>query len=199
MRHRRWNLIRVVLVILTMFSTLFAALILAIDRASQHDDAQPADAILVLGAGVLSNGAPSPALIARTEHGISLYEQGYAPLLAFTGGVGEYPLAESEAAIEIALARGMPADALLGEADSHTTVQNLNYIAPLLRSHNVRRIIFVTSPFHAWRARHIVEGAGFEAHSSPAPADPTEARPFARAYHISRESILSVLYFLFGI
>jgi uncharacterized SAM-binding protein YcdF (DUF218 family) len=199
MHPRRRTLLRLALAVLDGCAAAFGALILTINQAGYHDDARPADAILVLGAGVLANGDPSPALRARVEHALTLYDQGYAPLIAFTGGEGQHPPAESAVAVRMALASGAPPDAILSEAESHTTAQNVANIAPLLRAHGVRRVLMVTSPFHSWRARHMLEDAGFEVYASPAMDDPAEYRPVARAYYVTREGVVSVLYFLFGI
>src|SRR5688572_4037067 len=51
------------------------------------DEAQPVDAIVVLGAAQY-DGRPSPVLKARLDHALDLYQQGYGRQMILTGGVG---------------------------------------------------------------------------------------------------------------
>src|SRR6476646_8480395 len=73
-----------------------------------RDEAQRADAIVVLGAAQY-NGKPSPVLKARLDHALELHQAGIAPLLVVTGGIGSGDR-ESEATVErrYLLARGIP-------------------------------------------------------------------------------------------
>ncbi len=55
------------------------------------DEAQPADAIIVLGAAEY-RGRPSPVLEARLNHALILYLKGLAPRVITTGGAGGDPV-----------------------------------------------------------------------------------------------------------
>ena len=55
-----------------------------------HDQAQPADAIIVLGAAQY-NGRPSPVLKARLDHAYELFKDGYAHAIITTGSYGPDP------------------------------------------------------------------------------------------------------------
>ena len=66
---------------------LFLKLCFDIDRQGRMDQAQPADAIVVLGAQVLLNGQAGPDLEPRTAHAVSLYQAGLAPRIICTGGL----------------------------------------------------------------------------------------------------------------
>ena len=57
-------------------------------RQARTDEAQKADAIVVLGAAQYW-GRPSPVLRARLDHALDLYQQGLAPSIITTGGLGE--------------------------------------------------------------------------------------------------------------
>ncbi len=193
-RTVRWALAAVA-VLLTMYSSY----LLTINHASHEDHRQPADAILVLGAGVAGSGSPSSALVARVKHAVMLYRAGYAPLIALTGGAHDERPTEADVAYRIARRMGIPEDALIIETASQTTTQNAANIAPLLRARGVRSVIVVTSPFHAMRSQCIVEGEGFTVYMSPAPQDPAERRPWYRVYYIVRESVLIPIHWLFGL
>src|SRR3989449_4767832 len=55
-----------------------------------RDEAQPADAIVILGAAQY-NGRPSPVLKARLDHAFDLYRGEYAHAIITTGGYGPRP------------------------------------------------------------------------------------------------------------
>ena len=197
--HVLWQIVRQALAILGIVCTLYGGFLHTINNAAHEDQRQPADAILVMGGGVAGEGAPSPALVARVKHAVMLYREGYAPLIALTGGAqGDGPT-EAEVAYRIARRMGTPEEALVIEATSQTTQQNVTAIAPLLRARGVQSVIVVTSPFHTLRSRMIVQGEGFTAWVSPTPQDPAERRPWYRIYYILRESILILVHGLFGI
>ena len=97
-----------------------------------------ADAALVLGAAVW-NGQPSPVFAERIHHAITLYQRGQVRSLVFTGGVGSGDTAaEGTVAARYAIARGVPAEAVLVEAASRTTWDNLALAQPLLAANGLR-------------------------------------------------------------
>lgn len=187
------------LIILTVLCFAYSSYLLTINHAAYQDERQPADAILVLGAGVTRTGSPSSALIARVKHAVMLYREGYAPLIVLTGGARDARPTEADVAYRIARRMGVPAEAIIVEATSQTTTQNIVTVAPSLRERDVRSVIVVTSPFHAMRSRIIVHGEGFTVYMSPAPQDPAERRPQHRVYYILRESVLIPAHVLFGL
>jgi uncharacterized SAM-binding protein YcdF (DUF218 family) len=156
------------------------------------------DAILMLGAGVHHDGTPSPALRARVDQAARLYDAGYAPLIALTGGSIDGKPAEALVAYQVLIEQGIPPDAILLEDQSQTTAQNVRYITPLLKERGVRSILLVTSPFHIWRARAMIGDAGFTVLVSPPPDDPAESQPQVRLWYVTREIGAWFLYQLFG-
>jgi uncharacterized SAM-binding protein YcdF (DUF218 family) len=104
--------------IAVFFSLLLAWLIFsayAVASFGNNSYEKPADAIIVLGAAIFGT-QPSPVFRERINHGIDLYQKGYAPVIIFTGGTGEgQPLAESDVAKQYAEKRGIPSDKLLIE------------------------------------------------------------------------------------
>ena len=192
------RLLRAVLIALVAALSGFAGLIAAIQITSGMDETRPADAVLLLGAGVTAQGKASPALLARINHAAWLYHSGLAPIIAVTGGAVVGPVPEAEVARDLLLARGLPTEAILYESTSRSTAENVAYIAPLLAEHGVESVLLVTSPFHLWRARAITEAAGLTVLLSPAPDDPAETRPWMRAWYVLREGGAWILFTLFG-
>jgi uncharacterized SAM-binding protein YcdF (DUF218 family) len=191
------RLIRAALLVAILLGGLFDFLLLTINRTGQQDQTRPADAILIPGSGVNYDGSPSPNFLARIEHGLRLYQEGYAPLIALTGGSRREELREeARVAEEILLARGVPPEAILVEDRSQSTEENIAYVAPLLRERGVESVLLVTSPFHEWRAGHLAEDSGFTVYHAPVPDDPAKSLPWRRARYMTREVGASLLYFL---
>ena len=74
------------LVLLAAVTVYTVALVMVL-VVSQQDQRRAVDAIVVLGAAQY-NGRPSPVLRARLDHALRLYNEGYAPRIVVTGGVG---------------------------------------------------------------------------------------------------------------
>ena len=142
----------------------------SIIRFGEANSSRKANAIVVLGAAV--NGKkPSPVFEERIRHSVTLFQQGMAPVLLFTGGRSDGDhLAESEAARDFAIALGVPASAILIETRSHTTQQNLSEASLLLSGPEKKNsIIIVSDPLHMKRAAGMANDLGFTVFSSPTP------------------------------
>lgn len=137
----------------------------------ERDQAAPADAIVVLGAAAY-DAQPSPVFEARIEHGLALYREGYAKTLIFTGGYGgsRARFSESQVARRYALRNGIPESAILIEARSRTTYDNLVEARRLMFEHNLRRVIVVSDPLHMARALRLSRELGIDALGSPTPS-----------------------------
>jgi uncharacterized SAM-binding protein YcdF (DUF218 family) len=95
---------------------------------------------------------------ARVDTAVSLWKQGFAPLLIFSGG-SEDPqsVASAELMKRAAIAAGVPADAILVEPASATTEENAARVAELMTARHIRTAILVTSPYHQRRAAMLFE------------------------------------------
>lgn len=136
-----------------------------------HDEAAPADAIIVLGAAAY-DAKPSPVFEERIRHGLDLYRRGYAPVLIFTGGYGGAGarFSESQVARRYALRQQVPKDAILIETVSRTTRQNLIEAQLLMREHHLQRVIIVSDPLHMARALRLSRELGIDALASSTPS-----------------------------
>lgn len=125
------------------------------------DDAGPADAIVVLGAGVIGDCGANRYAVRRVLHGTRLWRQHQAPFVMFTGGrAGDCTAAEAMAALARDI--GVPTDAIRVERASQSTRENATMTAPLLRGWGVRRILLVTDRLHMRRAAAVFRQQGFE-------------------------------------
>jgi uncharacterized SAM-binding protein YcdF (DUF218 family) len=113
----------------------------------------------------------------RLKEAARLHREGQVRLIVLTGaGVGgDSALAMREFA-EHRL--GVPASALLLEARSTTTRENLDFVAPLLRESRLRRVALVTSSSHMSRALRTARRRVPEVEWRPVPVD--DAGPRAR-------------------
>lgn len=127
----------------------------------------PADAALVLGAAVLGD-APSPVLVERLRHAQDLLDSGDVKAIVVTGGRSpEDELTEAEASRDWLLAQGVPADAILLENASRTTIENLKLAKPVLAEHDLDSVLIVSDPLHMRRAVLIAERLGIASAPSP--------------------------------
>jgi uncharacterized SAM-binding protein YcdF (DUF218 family) len=141
---------------------LEAPLVIGSRGAPAATSAEPADAIVVLGAPLAADGGLSAVLAERVRAGIELWRAGAAPRLVMSGGrTRGAARAEAEVMAEAARAGGVPDDALVVEAVSLTTAANAREVACLVP--RGARIWVVTQPFHGRRARRLFRRAGLDA------------------------------------
>jgi uncharacterized SAM-binding protein YcdF (DUF218 family) len=115
--------------------------------------AQAGDAIVVLGC------RSAAGLRRRLDRGVSLFQQGAAPLLLLSGG-GSGRVPEAEIMRHMARDRGVPQAALLVETGSHDTVGNARETARLLRARGGRSVLLVSDRAHLPRAALLFRLAG---------------------------------------
>ena len=97
---------------------------------------------------------------ARTNTAVSLWKQGFAPLIVFSGSALD-PDSVSSAEImrREALRQGVPENATVIEPASATTEDNATEVAKLMVDRKLRSAILVTSPYHQRRADLLFERA----------------------------------------
>ncbi|MEN0040732.1 MAG: YdcF family protein [Pseudomonadota bacterium] len=130
---------------------------------------RPADAIVVLGAAVWQGGEPSPTLLRRAHHAISLFLEGLAPVLVLSGGLGRNPPTEAKAMRDICRHAGICDDVLLLEERSTSTFENVQFSADLLWQRGASSVIVVSDDFHLPRATMCFRYLGFDTQRSAAP------------------------------
>ena len=111
----------------------------------------PPRTALVLGAAVRPDGTASPTLALRVAHAVALWRAGEVERICLTGGQGRHGAPEAHVARALALAAGVPPDALLVEDRSVTTFENIAFARPLLDG----PIVLVSNRWHLPRARLI--------------------------------------------
>ena len=129
-----------------------------------------ADAAIVLGAAVWAE-QPSPVFEERILHAIDLYKAGAIDYIIFTGGRGKGDLlSEAEAGEAYAVAAGVPAHAIMIEALSPVTYENLKNAQRLGQERGLSTYLIVSDPLHMKRSLEMAHDLGMSAYPSPTPS-----------------------------
>lgn len=136
--------------------------------AARADQTDPVEAIVVLGAAQY-DGSPSPALEARLDHAVELWDRQVAPIIVVTGGnrPGDR-FTEATASATYLHDQGVPDDAILREVDGTSSYESLAATARFLRERGVDEVVLVSEPFHSLRLQGIAAEVGLDAAVSPA-------------------------------
>lgn len=164
------NVIKITVVCLVAALVLYLVLTaVSIRNYGKVDEKQVSDTVIVLGAGT-ANGEVSPVYRERINHGIWLYENGYAGYLILTGGTGEgNEKSDAFAAKQYAVEQGVPEEVILLEEKSTITEENLENSKLIMEENDLQTAIIVSDPLHMKRAMLMAEDYGITAYSSPTP------------------------------
>ncbi|RYG65872.1 YdcF family protein [bacterium] len=166
---------------------LVAVALLLVDYGSK-DRAQKADAIIIFGARVNSQGKASPILRARTRQAYELWKKGLAPRVVCTGGVGTYLPAEAIVQKELLEGWGVPARAISVDDRSTSTHENAINAAALLPTK--AKVIAVSECFHLWRCERECNQLGLTVYISAEEPGWDQLRTRQQIYYALREAIL---------
>jgi uncharacterized SAM-binding protein YcdF (DUF218 family) len=155
--------------------------------AARHDDARPAQAIVVLGSAEY-NGRPSRDLAARLDHAVALYRRRLAPLVVVTGG-GEPGdrFTEAAASADYLARRGVPDSAILREVQGRSSWESLAAAATFLKARGIRHVLLVSDSFHSLRITAMASELGLDGHASPTRTSPITG--FSRDKYMAREAV----------
>jgi uncharacterized SAM-binding protein YcdF (DUF218 family) len=143
-----------------------------IQQESLVDEAQPADAIIVLGAAEY-RGRPSPVLEARLNHALILYLKGLAPRVITTGGAGGDPVfTEGSVGRAYLTQHGVPPEAVVVEREGESTAQSVAAVVEIMRRMNLKSAIVVSDGYHIFRVKKMLESSGLKVYGSPRPSNP---------------------------
>ena len=159
-----------------------------------------ADAIVVLGSGVMPEGELGDSSLRRLVHGIRLFRQGLAPRIVLLGP--EYHGAvEAEVRARYASDLGVPEGALIVEGGGRDTRDEAHRVRARL-GHGRVTIILVTGVHHMPRARRVFEREGMIVAAAPVlegslrPEGPQARLALARA--VVQEAVARAYYRLAG-
>lgn len=128
-----------------------------------------ADAIVVMGAGVIGDCEPNANAVQRMLVAARLLRDGRAPMLVITGGSSRRSCPVSEAMAGLAREIGVPPSKVRVETASRTTMQNAQLSEPILRELGASRLLVVSDRLHMWRASGVFTRWGFEVERASVP------------------------------
>lgn len=108
-----------------------------------------ADCILVLGAGLKSDGSPNYMLQDRLDKGIQLYNSGVAPKILLSGDNGQEEYDEVNAMKSYVLKRGIPKEDIFLDHAGFSTYESMYRAKAIFE---VKTAIVVTQQYHLYRA-----------------------------------------------
>ncbi len=146
-----------IIVFVALFLIGFATLIIGIGsylapNDLRHCDAQPSEkqGCEAVDAVVAISGGDTKA---RTAEAISMFQNGWADLLVFSGAAADKKGPSNAEAMKLqALNAGIDANAILIDETSETTKQNANNTTNLFQEHGIESVVLVTSAYHQRRA-----------------------------------------------
>ncbi|CAN5516391.1 YdcF family protein [soil metagenome] len=167
-RRRLRLIVRVAVVVGSLLVLYVGVTFVQVATASRRDGAQPAQAIVVLGAAQY-NGRPSPVLQARLDHALELYRDDLAEVIVVTGGRQEGDtFTEAGASYRYLREQGVPDEDLLREENGTNTWESLAAAARFLAERDIDDVLLVSSSYHSYRLADVADEVGLDAHVSPA-------------------------------
>jgi uncharacterized SAM-binding protein YcdF (DUF218 family) len=164
-------------------------------------DAHP-EIIVVLGGGMLPDGTPAPATLARGTAAVDLARAhpGAAIICSGSHGVGRKPRrSEAASMADLIVAAGIDRQRIFLEDQSRDTIGNAVLVAErYLGAIPPRRVFVVTSPFHLERSVEtfrLVLGPAWQVEgvaSAPAPDDAERAKHERRFLQQTREFLAGI-------
>ncbi len=171
-KHRRLR--QMLLMAFLWWLWIVLVLVVVIDAYGHVDQAQPADVIIVLGAGLRPDNTAGPSLHRRAAHAADLWKAGYAPIIICSGGNPGYrPRSEADACAELLRDDGVPETAIILEDSSRSTEENAFDSKIIMDAHGWQTAIVITDKYHLFRANRLFRNAGIIPFMSPTPGDPT--------------------------
>jgi uncharacterized SAM-binding protein YcdF (DUF218 family) len=168
----KWIFGIALLLVLAVVSLKVVQISKEIQQESLIDEAQPADAIIVLGAAEY-RGKPSPVLEARLNHALFLYLKGLAPRVITTGGAGGDPVfTEGSVGRAYLTAHGVPPEAIVVEREGESTAQSVATVVEIMRRMSLKSAIVVSDGYHIFRVKKMLESSGLKVYGSPRPSIP---------------------------
>jgi len=175
-RRRRWAAPALIVLTAGACAVLFPlAQVLFFGETDYRRDASVA---VVFGAQVHANGKASTSLLDRMNTAIELYDEGFVDALLVSGGVGESGHNEALVMRDMAVAAGVPAEAVIVDGEGVNTAATVTNSLALLDARSAggpsaglpshARIIAVSQFYHLPRIKLTYARAGRDVVTVPA-------------------------------
>ena len=131
-----------------------------IDGSKNYTVDKKYDAIVVLGAGLKSDGTPSNMLEDRLRGAIELYERGVAPKIIVSGDFSSKDYDEVSAMKKFCVDSGVPDVDVIRDDNGFSTYETMHNV---IRDMGYKRIMVVTQEYHLYRSVYLARKMGAEA------------------------------------
>jgi len=186
---------RIVLVLLASLLLFYVVSCIRIVQQARHDEAKPADAIVVLGAAEYA-GRPSPVFRARLDDAYELFDKKLAPVVIVSGGSGKDPtFTEGGVGRDYLMSRGIGDRHLIAETQGDNTAESSERVAVIMRANGWKSCIAVSDAYHLFRIKKMLGRQGIEAYVSPRPQEKTVTKT-SRLLTVMREGLSYMLWTL---
>lgn len=132
------------------------------------DYRRPADAVVVFGARVRSDGTASLTLANRVTTASELYREGFADTIVMTGGIEPSGFDETVVMRDLAVALGVPSDAIILDSGGLNTNASVADTIRIFRDNGLHHILAVSQFYHLPRIKLAYARAGVDAWTVPA-------------------------------
>lgn len=164
-RLRRWLTILVAIGATVLLITVIAVQVTSNRMLEAHLDGRgmaPVDAIIVLGAGIDGDGELGYSTRRRVASAAEAWKAGRGKALIMTGGYGTWHPDRSGALMmaDLAVAYGVPREAILLEERSTTTLENLRFAFAIADDAGLDRLAISSDALHLARAGALADWLG---------------------------------------
>lgn len=120
------------------------------------------DCIIILGCKVKGSEL-SPFLIARTDEGLRLYNEGYGEYIIVSGGRGPgEDITEAQAMKDYLVGKGVEPSRIIIEDKSTSTYTNIKYSSEVMKQRGMKSAVIVSNKYHLRRASLMAKSEGIE-------------------------------------
>jgi SanA protein len=116
--------------------------------------APTAEAALVLGAGVWSDGTPSTVMVDRVQTARDLYEKGKIRYIVLSGSKQE-----TDAMLQLAETFGLDSNSLVLDISGESTLDSCLHT---IHDHNYSNVAVISQKFHLFRALYLCDSLGIQ-------------------------------------
>jgi uncharacterized SAM-binding protein YcdF (DUF218 family) len=144
--------------ILAILCLLYPAIVFGLFFFAPHENASldKVDTLIVLGCPTRLDGSPTPEQRERVMEGVREFKNGVSHHIIMTGTAAHNQFVEAHAMAMLAEANGVPASAVIEEAQAHDTIQNIYYSDKIMEAHGWRTTEVISSPYHLPRTALIL-------------------------------------------
>jgi vancomycin permeability regulator SanA len=135
--------------------------------------------LLVLGAGVKSNGEPTQVLEARLRMALRLYDEKKAIWILVSGDNRTRNYNEPQAMRRWLIKHGVPVEKIVSDYAGRRTYDSLKRAGMIF---GLEHIIIVTSEFHTIRTLYLAKNLGLDAYGVPSDTKSIEASAYTRLW-----------------